>query len=105
MAGRFSQLPEEHGVVFNVSPSPEWPECHRDNFEAIRNIGRENFHTFCASIDIRSADEPWRGQLKHRAEWLASRAAQLSIQQRNEEGWRLGLENVVLHRFSVEVAW
>jgi hypothetical protein len=85
--------------------SNEWPLMHKVHFESIRKVGDLKFDTFSASIDIRSSEQPWRESTKRRAEFLAARAARLSKQGRNEEGWRLGLENVVLRRFSVEVAW
>ena len=85
--------------------SSDWPLVHKATFESIRKIGDVKFDTFSASIDIRSSEEPWRERVKYRAEWLAVRAARLFSQQRNEPGWRFGLENDVLQRFSVEVAW
>jgi hypothetical protein len=88
-----------------VSSSKQWPSAHQNSFQCIRGIGDQKFDNYCANIDIRSNDEPWKAQTKHRAEWLAKRAAQLFNQQRNEAGWRFGLENDVLRRFSVEVAW
>ena len=43
--------------------------------------------------------------MKARVEWLCQRAERLFSQERNEAGWRFGLENHILGRFSVEVAW
>jgi len=85
--------------------SEQWPATHRTTFENIRTIGEQKFDSFCANIDINSNDQPWRKQTKNRAEWLAKRASLLFNQQRNEAGWRYGLENDVLRRFSFEVAW
>jgi len=85
--------------------SEQWPAIHEDTFEAIQKIGIQKFEAFSANIDIRLNDEPWRARTKSRAEWLAKRASRLFNQQRNEAGWRFGLENDVLRRFSVEVAW
>ena len=86
-------------------PSGEWPAAHKSTFENIRKIGAQSFDGYCAVIDIRSDEQPWREQTKHRAEYLAKRAAHLFNQQRNEAGWRFSLENDVLKRFSFEVAW
>jgi hypothetical protein len=100
------RLAKRHRITFKSSSNvEEWPSAHQSNFQSIRRIGSQRFDDFCAHIDIRSMDEPWREQTKHRAEWLAKRASQLFNQQRNEAGWRFGLENDVLRRFSVEVAW
>ncbi|KAH8805455.1 hypothetical protein F5884DRAFT_799316 [Xylogone sp. PMI_703] len=99
------RLAKRYGITIQSSPdAQQWPAVHRRLFESIRKIGDQKFDSFCASIDIRSNDEPWREQTKHRAEWLAKRASRLFDQQRNESGWRFGLENDILRRFSVEVA-
>jgi hypothetical protein len=92
-------------ITFKSISSEQWPSAHQNSFQSIRKIGDQKFDNFCASIDIRSNGEPWREQTKHRAEWLSERATQLFNQQRNKAGWRFGLENDVLRRFSVEVAW
>jgi hypothetical protein len=84
--------------------SDQWPSVRRNTFESIQKLGVQRFDGYSASIDICSSEQPWRQHTKHRAGWLAKRAAHLSNQQRNEAGWRFGLENDVLRRFSVEVA-
>ncbi|PQE30536.1 1,4-alpha-glucan branching enzyme protein [Rutstroemia sp. NJR-2017a WRK4] len=99
------RLAKRYGITIQSPPNAHlWPAVHRGLFESLRKVGDQKFDNFSASIDIRSNDEPWREQTKHRAEWLAKRAAHLFNQQRNEAGWRFGLENDVLRRFSVEVA-
>src|ERR1700730_978720 len=100
------RLAKRYRIAFKPPvSSDQWPSAHRNTFESIRKIGDQRFGSYCASIDIRSSEQPWREQTKHRADWLAKRAARLFNQQRNEGGWRFGLENDVLRRFSVEVAW
>jgi len=100
------RLAKRYRIAFKPPlASNDWPLAHKATFESIRKIGDLKFDTFSASIDIRSIEEPWREGVKHRAEWLAARAARLFSQQRNEAGWRFALENDVLQRFSVEVAW
>jgi hypothetical protein len=69
---------------------------YRNTFESIQKLGHQSFDGYCASIDIRSSEQPWREQTMLRENWLAKRAAHLFKQQRNEAGWRLGLENDVL---------
>jgi hypothetical protein len=99
-------LAKRYGIAFKPPlASSDWPLTHKDTFESIRKIGNFKFDSFSASIDIRSSEEPWRERVKYRAERLAARAARLSSQQRNEAGWRFGVENDVLQRFRVEVAW
>jgi hypothetical protein len=100
------RLAQRYRITFkSISNTQQWPSQHKDSFQSVRKIGDKKIDNYCADIDIRPNDEPWKGQTKHRAEWLAKRAAQLFNQQRNEAGWRFGLENDVLRRFSVEVAW
>jgi hypothetical protein len=85
--------------------SEQWPTAHRKTFSNIQKLGESKFETFCASVDIRLTEEPWREQIQHRAQWLATRASRLRQESRNESGWRFGLENDVFLRFHVEVAW
>ncbi|OCK89918.1 uncharacterized protein K441DRAFT_680777 [Cenococcum geophilum 1.58] len=99
------RLAKRYGIIFKPPLSAEeWPAAHRCTFGDIRKIGSQSFDTFCASIGIRSSEEPWREQTKLRAEWLTERASRLFTQERNEAGWRFGLENDVFRRFSFEVA-
>jgi hypothetical protein len=100
------RLAKRYRIRFKPPGLPDqWPAAHRTTFENIRAIGEQKLDSFCASIDIHFNDQPWRKQTKNRAEWLAKRATQLFNQQRNEAGWRFGLENDVLQRFGFEVAW
>lgn len=100
------RLIKKHGIFFrlsidgsNVSPS------HKDVFDDIVGLGNYQFSTYLGQIDVRTREEPWRRQTKARVEWLSKKAADLVEQRRNEAGWRLNLENHVLLRFGVEVAW
>jgi hypothetical protein len=90
--------------IFFRTPTYPWPAAHSSTFQNIKKLGDQKFDTYSESVNIRSHEEPWTEQTKHRAEWLANRASRLFGQQRNEAGWRFGLENDVLRRFSVEVA-
>lgn len=100
------RLAKRFKITFKMISTPQqWPPEHQSSFQSIRRIGDQKLNTFSANIDIRSNDEPWKEQTKHRAEWLVKRAARLFDQQRNESGWRFGLENDIFRRFSVEVAW
>jgi hypothetical protein len=98
------RLAKRYGITFKVA-SDEWPAAHAKTFNNIKNLGYQKFDTYSESVSIRSQDEPWTEQTKHRAKWLVDRAAKLFGQQQNESGWRFGLENDILRRFSVEVAW
>jgi hypothetical protein len=86
-------------------PSDEWPEAHVKTFQDIKTVGKYKFDTYAHNISVHSEKEPWKQQTQARARWLANRAERLFGQERNEAGWRFGLENDVLRRFMVEVAW
>jgi hypothetical protein len=81
------------------------PPAHKEIFEDILELGNYRLSSYTATIDVRTKDEPWRRQTKCRVEWLSKRARALKEQRRNEAGWRFNLENHVLHRLLVEVAW
>lgn len=98
------RLAKKYNIRFRLSSEP-LPDCHADTFKNIEELGSYRFETYAENASIRSAEEPWARHTKSRAEWLAHRAAKLFEQNRNEAGWRFGLENDVLRRFTVEVAW
>ncbi|KAJ6020764.1 hypothetical protein N7540_006268 [Penicillium herquei] len=98
------RLTKRYHIRFSL-PSDPWPECHADNYNNIVELGSYQFDTYAQNANIRSAEEPWTRQTKSRAEWLARRAGSLFQQDRNEAGWRFAIENDVMRRFSVEVAW
>jgi hypothetical protein len=100
------RLAKRYGITFlPPSTSSTWPLAHRKTFENIQKIGQQLYETFCAPIDIRTNEEPWRTGLKQRAVWLADNANRLLKQDRNEADWRCHIENDLFLRFRVEVAW
>jgi hypothetical protein len=101
---KLRRLAKRYRITFRL-PSDDWPEAHSPTFHNIKKLGSQNFDSYCENISIRSQEEPWTEKTKTRAEWLAKRASRLFGQERNEAGWRFGLENDILRRFSVEVAW
>ncbi|KAF4175461.1 hypothetical protein CNMCM8060_007286 [Aspergillus lentulus] len=80
------------------------PELHAETFNNIKKLGSYQFDVYSAGVNIWSSKEPWKQQIKARAEWLCQRAERLFGQERNEAGWRFGLENHILGRFLAEVA-
>ncbi|GAQ05025.1 hypothetical protein ALT_2346 [Aspergillus lentulus] len=80
------------------------PELHAETFNNIKKLGNYQFDVYSAGVNIWSSKEPWKQQIKARAEWLCQRAERLFGQERNEAGWRFGLENHILGRFLAEVA-
>ena len=100
------RLAKRYRIAFHPNASSDqWPSRHRETFENIQTIGNQAYNTYSTNVDIRSREQPWKAQTQYRAKWLAERCARLLNQQRNEAGWRFGLENDVLRRFAVEVAW
>ena len=97
------RLLKRYRIVFKP-PTDQWPPKYGKTFQEIRKIRDQRFDNF-GTDNTMSSEQPWRTQIKSRAQWLAGRSARLLKQDRNEEGWRLALENDVLHRFRVEVAW
>lgn len=83
----------------------EWPTAHRTMFQSIKSVAQYRFDTYIPGVSVYSEDKPWKQQTKAHAQWLVNRAECLFGQERNEAGWRFGLENDVLRRFTVEVAW
>lgn len=90
--------------IRNRREGEEWPEAHRTTFQNIKSLSQNRFDTYIPEVSA-SNDKPWRQQTKKRAQWLVERAKRLVGQDSNEAGWRFALENEVLRRFMVEVAW
>jgi hypothetical protein len=68
-------------------------------------VKQYRFDTYIPEISVFSNEKPWKQQTKARAQWLVQRAKRLTGQDRNEAGWRFGVENAVLRRLTAEVAW
>lgn len=98
------RLAKRYRITFKL-PSDDWPAAHTSTFKNIKKLGSQSFDSYCESISIRSQEEPWTEMTKIRAEWIADRASRLFGQERNEAGWRFGIESDILRRFSTEVAW
>ena len=98
------RLMKKFGIVFRPPDHRPWPSEHYNTFATIQKIGDHKFDGFDVD-NIISNERPWTGQIKVEAERVAQRAGRLLGQNRNEAGWRFALENDVLHRFQVEVAW
>ncbi|KAI1393168.1 uncharacterized protein F4822DRAFT_423631 [Hypoxylon trugodes] len=98
------RLAKNYGIRFK-RPADKWPDAHSGRFRDVLELGNRNFSTYSENVTVRSSQEPWTRQIKSRTRWLVSRACDLAMNvQPKESGWRLGLENDVMHRFLVEVA-
>ena len=85
--------------------SDDWPLTHSSTFQDVQEVGETQFQGYNDSINGSPDDRPWRRQNEARAEWLVKQAERLSENTANENTWRMRVENVILERFSVEVAW
>ncbi|OJJ73135.1 hypothetical protein ASPBRDRAFT_194103 [Aspergillus brasiliensis CBS 101740] len=97
------RLMKRYRIRFQL-PGEPWPAQHAGSFGNIKALGDYKYESYFAGVNIWTSQEPWKQQIKARADWLHQRAKRLYSQERNEAGWRFGLENDVLLRFSAEVA-
>ncbi|KAI1764531.1 hypothetical protein GGR53DRAFT_530350 [Hypoxylon sp. FL1150] len=98
------RLAKSYGISFKRQ-ADEWPDAHTKRFRDIQELGDKKFSTYSENVTVRSVEEPWTRQIKFRTMWVVNRACDLAMNvQPRESGWRLGLENDIMHRFLFEVA-
>lgn len=86
--------------------STKWPETHTSHFSKIQEAGLCTYDAFVKKItNDRAGDKPWNNATRAHADRLYSLAETCYRERRNEAGWRMGVENEILHRFTIEVAW
>ena len=91
--------------IYQKLQSDVWPSALQSTFQCIQDLSQKDFQTYSSSISGSLSNQPWRRQNKARVEWLVEQAGRLSQNTANENSWRMRIENAVLERFSVEVAW
>ena len=101
--GKLRQLANEYRIS-QKSQSDGWPSAHAPTFKLIQDLSKISFQAYRDRIEDH-IEEPWRKQNKARVEWLVEQAHQLSTSTANEFSWRMRIENQILERFSVEIAW
>ncbi|KAI9044025.1 putative acid phosphatase [Aspergillus affinis] len=67
------RLMKRYSIRFRL-PGEDRPALHVDTFNNIKTLGSYSFDTYSAGVSIRSSNEPWKQQIKFRAEWLNQRA-------------------------------
>lgn len=82
-----------------------WPDSHSKLLSDIQTLGDKSDLEYSADVTIDSIEKPWRAENVHRARELAALAKKIGNEHRNEPGWRLNIEHIVLYRFTVEVTW
>jgi hypothetical protein len=68
-------------------------------------VKQYTFKAYIPEVSVFADEKPWKQQTKARAQWLVKHAQRLFGQESNEAEWRFGVENEVLRRLTVEVAW
>lgn len=101
----FERRRKEHNIVFaDECPPDQWPDEHRDVFEAIEKFKHFRYATYATrDTDEDTAPHPWKADAKLQARRLVDKAKDLVS--RNEPTWRLGCEPLVFSRLAAEVAW
>jgi hypothetical protein len=94
------------GIEFLGPVEPaNWPQTHERLFADVHKLGNRGYDNFVESISIDSIEKPWRNSIRHRADRLCKLADYAWKERKNESSWRFAVENEIMHRFSVEVAW
>lgn len=103
---RRSNLIRQNNIFFRGPVQPDnWPATHGRLFSDVQKLGRRDYESFVESISIDSIEKPWRSVTKTRAKRLSHLANKAFAEHKEESSWRANVENDVLHRFTVEVAW
>ncbi|KAK4235994.1 hypothetical protein C8A03DRAFT_36126 [Achaetomium macrosporum] len=100
----FERRRREHNIVFtDECPPDQWPDDHRDVFEAIEKLKGFKYATYAIQDSVEAmANHPWKADAKLQARRLVDKAKDLVS--RNEPTWRLGCEPLVFNRLAAEVA-
>ncbi|KAF2691377.1 hypothetical protein K458DRAFT_324704 [Lentithecium fluviatile CBS 122367] len=79
------------------------PELHREKFFTIQELGRTLYDTYAFVPGCDSLERPWQYENKRNASRLVRDAIRCREANKNEGGWRYGLEPKVFERFEIEV--
>jgi len=85
--------------------SPRWPKYCRKIFDDIRQLSRTEYAQYQVIPGDDPLENPWREQAKRRARHLVELAKRCLRDRKNENGWRLYLEPVVMKRLVEELNW
>lgn len=91
--------------ILGPNESGRWPDTHRRWFEDVQKLGRKVYGSYVETTSIDSIEKPWRATAAARAERLTKLAERSYRERKNERGWRCGVEEEIMYRFTVEVAW
>ena len=92
-------------VNFPFTRPEQWPASRGSIVKDVQGLGQTPYLGYQESIGHDAFHRPWREQLRRRAERLAEEAERCLSERRNEAEWRARIEEKVLARLSIEVAW
>ncbi|KAK6542678.1 hypothetical protein TWF694_006622 [Orbilia ellipsospora] len=101
----FERLRREYNIIFRDQlPSNEWPDSHRNVFEAIEKLKEYKYSTYLIPEEFGSNldPSPWKIEAKNQAKRLTEKARDCTS--RNEATWRYACEPLVFSRLTSEVA-
>jgi hypothetical protein len=87
-----------------VQPN-RWPETHTLHFSNIQKAGRYTYEDFVDEITNDTMAISHGDATRNHADRLCALAETCYNEHRLEAGWRMRVENKILHRFTIEVAW
>ena len=92
-------------VNFPFTRPEQWPTNRVSIVEVVQGLGQTPYLGYQESIGHDTFHRPWREQMRRRADRLAEEAERCLSERRNEAEWRARIEEKVLARLSIEVAW
>jgi hypothetical protein len=102
------RLMKKYNIHFD-GPEPginsSWPVTRKTIFEHIQKLGKTEYHRYQESISCDVLQRPWKEQVRQRAERTVETVKSCLDGRKNEAGWRLAVEPIILKRISYEVAW
>lgn len=80
---------------------------HKMHIDNIKELGRYNVNHYQSPVSVEPHKRPWGQQetMLKRVRAIAQKARRCALAEKNEMGWRLGLETEILSRFDIEVIW
>ncbi|CAN9326718.1 unnamed protein product [Alternaria alternata] len=93
-----------HPQKFSPQRPGNVPEEHQTKFKHIQQLGKISYDSYAVQPRPDTANKPWEGKNKERAEMVSEKAVQAMKEYQNEDGWRMKVENHIFERFEIEVA-
>jgi hypothetical protein len=92
--------------IYIVRQNEPLPVHLSHTFEQVKEFRRFEYETYTTDASLKPPHRLiWRKETKCRAKRIVETAAMLREETVNEMEWRLGMEELVLFRFRVEIEW